>query len=92
MLDYYRAVSKAMLPHLRGRPLALQRWPNGIDKTMWFQQNAPPKVPEFVRLVPVADRLTVKLDPQKLTIHTVLARLDKYGDLLAPLLKGKQTL
>lgn len=54
--DYYRAVSKVMIPHLRGRPLALQRWPNGIDKMMWFQQNAPPKVPDFVRLIPIDDR------------------------------------
>lgn len=45
-----------MLPHLSGRPLALQRWPNGIDKMMWFQQNAPPKVPDFVRLLPIEDR------------------------------------
>jgi bifunctional non-homologous end joining protein LigD len=60
--DYYAAVSKVLLPHLKGRPLALQRYPNGIDKMMWFQQNAPPKVPDFVTLIPVADRRHVVAD------------------------------
>jgi len=60
--DYYRAVAPVMIPHLAGRPLALQRWPNGIDKMMWFQQNAPPKVPEFVRLIPIADRRHVVVE------------------------------
>ncbi len=60
--DYHRAVSKVMLPHLRGRPLALQRWPNGIDKMMWFQQNAPAKVPDYVRLIPIDDRRHVVVE------------------------------
>jgi bifunctional non-homologous end joining protein LigD len=40
-----------MLPHLAGRPLGLQRWPNGIDQDAWFQQKAPEKVPAYVRIV-----------------------------------------
>jgi bifunctional non-homologous end joining protein LigD len=59
---YYRDLADVMLPHLAGRPLALQRWPNGIDHMMWFQQNAPPKVPEFVRLIPIADRQHVVVE------------------------------
>jgi bifunctional non-homologous end joining protein LigD len=62
VLEYYRAVADVMIPHLKGRPLALQRWPNGIDKMMWFQQNAPPKVPDFVRLIPIADRRHVVVE------------------------------
>ena len=40
-----------MLPHLAGRPLTLQRYPDGIDGEEWYQQNAPDKTPPFVRLV-----------------------------------------
>jgi bifunctional non-homologous end joining protein LigD len=49
--EYYSAVSRVMLPHLAGRPVGLQRWPNGIDHDAWFQQNAPEKVPPFVTVI-----------------------------------------
>jgi bifunctional non-homologous end joining protein LigD len=48
---YYAAVADVMLPHLAGRPIGVQRWPNGIDGEAWFQQNAPPKVPDYVRVI-----------------------------------------
>ncbi len=51
--DYYSAVAPLMLPHLAGRPLTLQRYPDGIDGEEWYQQNAPEKTPSFVRLVEV---------------------------------------
>jgi bifunctional non-homologous end joining protein LigD len=51
--DYYTAIAPAMLPHLAGRPLTLQRYPDGIDGEEWYQQNAPDKTPGFVRLVDV---------------------------------------
>jgi bifunctional non-homologous end joining protein LigD len=54
--DYYTAISPFMLPHLQGRPLTLQRWPDGIDGEEWYQQNAPLKVPSFVRLVEVGEK------------------------------------
>ncbi|HEY3820725.1 MAG TPA: DNA ligase D [Polyangiaceae bacterium] len=49
--DYYTAVAPVMLPHLAGRPLTLQRYPDGIDGEEWYQQNVPLKAPSFVRLV-----------------------------------------
>jgi bifunctional non-homologous end joining protein LigD len=51
--DYYTAVADVMLPHLAGRPLTLQRYPDGIDGEEWYQQNAPEKTPAFVRQVEV---------------------------------------
>ncbi len=49
--DYYTAVAPVMLPHLAGRPLTLQRYPDGIDGEEWYQQNLATKAPPFVRLV-----------------------------------------
>lgn len=49
---YYAAVAPTMLRHLAGRPLTIQRWPDGIDGEEWYQQNTPPNVPAFVRTVP----------------------------------------
>ena len=51
--NYYTAVANVMLPHLAGRPLTLQRYPDGIDGEEWYQQNAPEKTPAFVRQVEV---------------------------------------
>ena len=31
LLAYYRDVAEVMLPHLAGRPLNLQRFPNGVN-------------------------------------------------------------
>jgi bifunctional non-homologous end joining protein LigD len=56
IFDYYTAIAPVMLPHLAGRPLTLQRWPNGIDGEEWYQQNAPDKVPPFVRLLEVGPK------------------------------------
>jgi bifunctional non-homologous end joining protein LigD len=54
--DYCTAIAPVMLPHLAGRPLTLQRYPDGIDGQEWYQQNAPEKTPDFVRLVDVGPR------------------------------------
>lgn len=54
--DYYTAIAPVMLPHLAGRPLTMQRYPDGIDGEEWYQQNAPEKTPPFVRLVDAGPR------------------------------------
>ena len=53
---YYEQVSSVMLPYMVGRPIGLQRWPNGIDGEAWFEQNAPKKLPEIVRVVDVGQK------------------------------------
>jgi bifunctional non-homologous end joining protein LigD len=54
--DYYTAVAPMILPHLAGRPLTLQRYPDGIDGEEWYQQNAPDKSPGFMHLIDVGPR------------------------------------
>jgi bifunctional non-homologous end joining protein LigD len=54
--DYYTAIAPVMVPHLAGRPLTLQRYPDGIDGQEWYQQNAPDKTPGFVRLIDTGPR------------------------------------
>ena len=48
LIAYYRAVAGAMVPHLRGRPLTLERFPNGIDGTTFFEKNASAHLPPWV--------------------------------------------
>ncbi|HEV3152449.1 MAG TPA: non-homologous end-joining DNA ligase [Candidatus Baltobacteraceae bacterium] len=51
LIAYYRAVAKWLLPHLKDRPLTLQRWPDGIDKQSFFEKQAPKYTPEWIPTV-----------------------------------------
>ncbi len=48
---YYERIAPIVLPHLRGRPLTLQRWPDGIDGEQWYQQHPPQGTPPWVRRI-----------------------------------------
>jgi len=50
LLDYYRAISPWLLPHLRDRPIVMTRYPDGIAGKSFFQKDAPKFAPEWVRL------------------------------------------
>jgi bifunctional non-homologous end joining protein LigD len=60
--DYLGAIAEVMIPHMKSRPIALQRWPNGIDGKAWFQQRAPEKHPDFAHTVDVGDRAHLVID------------------------------
>jgi bifunctional non-homologous end joining protein LigD len=53
---YYDAVSEAMLPHLRDRPLALQAYPRGIAAQGFFLKSVPKHFPAWIARVQVAKR------------------------------------
>src|SRR6267142_2529570 len=42
LVEYYRRIAPHMLPHLRGRPIAMERYPDGIDQAGFFQKAAAP--------------------------------------------------
>ncbi|MFE9448547.1 non-homologous end-joining DNA ligase [Streptomyces sp. NPDC006739] len=54
LADYYRAVAPFMLPHLRGRPLMLERHPDGLDSPRFMQKNTPDHYPEWITRAEVA--------------------------------------
>jgi bifunctional non-homologous end joining protein LigD len=56
LLAYYRDVAEVMLPYLRGRPLNLQRFPNGVGGHGFWQQGAADHFPDWVRTVTVERR------------------------------------
>lgn len=53
LVEYYRQVSKWLLPYLENRPLMLTRYPDGIRGKSFFQKGAPLKSPDFVRTIRV---------------------------------------
>ena len=52
LVDYYRAVAPALVPHLRDRPFTMIRRPDGIAGEHFFQKDRPPHMPEWI---PVAE-------------------------------------
>src|SRR5262249_27226370 len=53
LVDYYRRIAPRMLPHLRGRPLTMERYPDGINKSGFIQQSRDPHPPDWIRTVTV---------------------------------------
>lgn len=46
---YYEGVAQAMLPHIKGRPLNLERYPDGIEGERIMQQQAGRHFPDWIR-------------------------------------------
>jgi len=49
LADFYQAAARRMLPHLRGRPLMLERYPDGIKGPAFMQKDVPDYFPDWVR-------------------------------------------
>src|SRR5699024_9275400 len=45
LVRYYQAVAEPLLATLRGRPLLLERYPQGAEGKSWFQKRVPASVP-----------------------------------------------
>ncbi len=54
VLNYYARISEVLLPHLADRALTRIRWPHGVQGNSFFEKNAPPGTPSWVRTATVA--------------------------------------
>lgn len=54
LAHYYAGVSRAMVPFLRGRPVNMERFPDGIEAQSFFEKKAPQHFPDFVTTVEVS--------------------------------------
>ena len=50
---YYQAVAPAMLPHLEGRPVTMERYPSGIGRKGFWQKDVSRGSPEWLQRVEV---------------------------------------
>ena len=55
LAGYYSRVAETMLPHLKGRPISMQRFPNGVNKPGFYAKQAPEHFPEWI------DRVTIEV-------------------------------
>jgi bifunctional non-homologous end joining protein LigD len=91
VLEYYRRMSKLMLPHLEGRALTLKRYPQGVEREFFFEKRCPSYRPAWVQTaqVPHHDREQMEVclvnnlntlmwvaNLASLELHVPLARAD----------------
>jgi len=49
LINYYLENADKFLPHLKGRPLTLIRWPDGVEGKKFYSKNKPKWTPDWVR-------------------------------------------
>lgn len=91
LADYYQRISGIMLPYLKGRPLTLHRFPEGIHGVNFIQKNVDERFPDWMERVRVAkqdgtlthalannaDDLRFLVDQGTIALHIWLSRKDK---------------
>jgi bifunctional non-homologous end joining protein LigD len=94
LVDYYAEVAAVMVPHLKGRPLTLWRYPRGIDQHGFVQQDFGGAMPDWMGAAevakeggtvvhPVADRrdaLVWLANQNCVTPHAWLSRHDRLDE------------
>ena len=53
VIDYFIRIAPVLLPHLRGRPLTMKRYPNGVDAPFFYEKNCPVHRPPWVKTAAV---------------------------------------
>lgn len=87
---YYERVAEYMLPHVAGRPISMERFPDGIEKGGFFHKDVPEHFPDWIERVEVgkkggtvthaitcnADTLVYLANQACITPHVWLSRAD----------------
>ncbi len=58
VIDYYTRIAPVALPHLRGRPVTLKRYPDGVDGEFFYEKQCPGHRPDWVSTASVLSRGT----------------------------------
>ena len=66
LVDYYQRIADRMLPHVRDRPLHMNRFPDGIGRIAIQQKRVPDSFPPWIR------RATVDLHKGGTITHAVI--------------------
>jgi bifunctional non-homologous end joining protein LigD len=91
LADYYERVAEWMLPHVRNRPVSMQRFPAGVEERGFFHKDIPDYFPSWIRRVEVpkargtvthvvasdAASLVYLVGQNTITPHVWLSRADR---------------
>lgn len=53
VIEYYQSMADYILPHLKNRPLSLNRFPNGIEEQNFYQKEAGDNIPDWIKTTQV---------------------------------------
>jgi len=53
LVTYYREIAATMLPYVKGRPVMMQRFPDGIGRPGFYQKDAGRELPKWIHRVTV---------------------------------------
>lgn len=56
LLEYYLKIAPTILRHIKGRPLTLVRWPDGVDHQTFFQKNRPEWAPAWLEHIELGNK------------------------------------
>ena len=90
LAEHYRGAARYMLPHVRGRPVSMQRFPDGVGSPGFFHKEVPDHFPDWIHRVTVpkqdgtvthavtcdAATLVYLADQACITPHVWLSRCD----------------
>jgi bifunctional non-homologous end joining protein LigD len=63
LIDWYARIGEVLLPHLRGRPLTLKRYPEGVEGKHFYEKRCPSHRPEWVTTASIySDRHKGEID------------------------------
>jgi bifunctional non-homologous end joining protein LigD len=63
LIDWYARIAEVLLPHLRGRPLTLKRYPEGVEGKHFYEKRCPTHRPDWVTTAKVwSDRHKGEID------------------------------
>ena len=94
VIGYYRDVASRMLPYLRDRPIAMARYPDGLNGQRIFQKNVPDYFPGWVTRAEVSKQdgrlqhvicdkpatLVYLANQACLELHVFLSRVGRLGN------------
>lgn len=66
LINYYNRIAPLMIPHVKNRPVSMQRFPDGINDEGFYQKNAPDYFPDWIQLARVE-----KEDKSKIVSHVL---------------------
>ncbi len=64
LIEHYVRVAERMLPHLKDRPIAMERYPDGIEGNRIFHKNVPDYFPDWIE--------RVRIRKQRGSLHQVV--------------------
>jgi bifunctional non-homologous end joining protein LigD len=56
VIDFYTRIAPVLLGHLRGRPLTLKRYPDGVTGPYFYEKQSPRHRPDWVKVAPIWSR------------------------------------